>query len=288
MTGDVTDLVTRVTGWLSRLMPDEPRRERLIAALHAAAADRPVTADECARLERVAWAHSRHLELHFDPAGAATPDEEPPGWPAADPAAVRSRAAGVSEVRRLGDGTCLIALDGLDPWAVAGPYVDAAFALARCARRIVLDLRANGGGDPATVAGVAGRMLGDAATQLSEVVYRDRRRQWWTADRPAGTALTQDVAVLVGRRTYSSGEALAYHLRVRGRVTVVGETTPGAADHVTPIQLTPKVRGVLPEAYVRDVHTGGNWEGTGVVPDLACPADEALAAALARPVPPSP
>jgi hypothetical protein len=74
----------------------------------------------------------------------------------------------VREVRRLGDGTCLIALDGLEPWAVARPYVDGAFALAWGASRIVLDLRANGGGDPATVAAIAGRLLGDAATQLSE------------------------------------------------------------------------------------------------------------------------
>jgi C-terminal processing protease CtpA/Prc len=119
------------------------------------------------------------------------------------------------------------------------------------------------------------------------VVHRDRRRQWWTADRPAGSALTGDVAVLVGGRTYSSGEALAYHLRVRGRVTVVGAATAGAADHVTPVQLTPQVRGVLPEAYVRDAHTGGNWEATGVVPDLACPAGDALTVALGRPVPPA-
>ena len=191
------------------------------------------------------------------------------------------------EVRRLGDGTCLIALDGLEPWAVARPYVDGAFALARGASWIVLDLRANGGGDPATVAAIAGRLLGDAATQLSEVVHRDRRRQWWTADRPAGSALTGDVAVLVGGRTYSSGEALAYHLRVRGRVTVVGAATAGAADHVTPVQLTSQVRGVLPEAYVRDAHTAGNWEATGVVPDLACPAGDALTVALGRPVPPA-
>ncbi|WP_405060211.1 S41 family peptidase [Kribbella sp. NBC_01505] len=47
-------------------------------------------------------------------------------------------------------------------------------------------------------------------------------------------SLRQPVAVLVGPGTFSSGEALAYHLRVRGRVTVVGETTPGAADHITP------------------------------------------------------
>jgi hypothetical protein len=71
-------------------------------------------------------------------------------------------------------------------------------------------------------------------------------------------------------------------------VTVVGAATRGAADHVTPVQLTPHVLGLLPEAYVRDVRTGGNWEGTGIRPDLPCAEDQALDTALARAIPPTP
>jgi C-terminal processing protease CtpA/Prc len=144
----------------------------------------------------------------------------------------------------------------------------------------VLDLRDNGGGDPATVAAIAGGLLGDDARHLSDVLYRSRRRQWWTTDRPPGSALTQPVAVLVGPRTYSSAEALAYHLQAHGRATVVGEPTRGAADHVTPVRLTRQVLGLLPEAEVRDAVTGGNWEGTGVLPDVVHPYADALTAAL--------
>ncbi len=176
----------------------------------------------------------------------------------------------------------MIAVDALEPVAVAEPYLSAAFALAGDATRLVLGLRANGGGDPATVALIAGRLLGDAAVHLSDVVYRDRVRQWWTADRTPGTALRQDVAVLVSGRTYSSGEALAYHLSARGRVLVVGERTRGAADHVTPVQLTATVSGFLPEAVVRDAASDGNWEGAGVVPDVACAPGDALEVALAQ------
>jgi len=288
--GTVAGLAERLIGWLRRIMPDEGRRDRLLGDLSEWADGRaePVTAEACRAVERVAWRHSRHLELHFDADGGKVPDVEARGWPAGDAASARGRAAGVSVVRRLADGTCLIGLDSLEPLAVARPYLDAAFALARGSSRVVIDLRANGGGDPATVAEIAGRLLGDAAEHLSDVVYADRRRQWWTADRPPGSALTQDVAVLVAHGTYSSAEALAFHLQARGRVTVVGAATRGAADHVTPIQLTPRVSGLLPEAYVRDARTGGTWEGTGVRPDLPCDADDALTVALARAHPPTP
>jgi hypothetical protein len=280
--GTVAALVERLVSWLDRLMPAGERLDRLTTDLRDTFGGlaEPVTAESCHAVQRCAWRHSRHLELHFDPAGAATPDDEARGWPPADPAEVRSRAAGVSSVRRLPDGTCVVAVDSLEAVAIAEPYLTAAFTLAEHSARVVLDLRANGGGDPATVALIAGRLLGDDAVHLSDVTYRDRVRQWWTAGRAPGTALRQAVAVLVSDRTYSSGEALAHHLQARGRVTVVGERTRGAADHVTPVQVTAQVRGLLPEAVVRDVASGGNWEGTGVVPDVECAAADALDVAL--------
>jgi C-terminal processing protease CtpA/Prc len=92
------------------------------------------------------------------------------------------------------------------------------------------------------------------------------------------------VSVLTSAATFSNGEALAYHLQARGRARVVGETTPGAADYVTPIRLAPTVLGLLPEAVTVDAVTGTNWEGRGVVPDVPCPAGRALDTALDRSV----
>lgn len=281
----IGDLTRRLTDWLDQLMPAGDRRDGLVRDLLDRFGDDigEVTEAACREIERVSWAHSRHLALAFEPDGTEEPDAESRGWPAPDPAEVRRRAAGLSEIRRLGDSGCLIRLDNLDHVGLAREYVEAAFTLAAHARHLVLDLRANGGGDPATVALVAGRLLGNQAQQLSDVVRREGRRQWWTPDLPPGTALTQPVSVLVSARTFSSGEALAYHLQARGRVTVIGERTPGAADHITPIRLAPSVQAFLPEAYVVDTRTGTNWEGRGVVPDIECPADRALEVAAAAP-----
>jgi hypothetical protein len=276
------DVVGRLVAWIDRLMPAGDRRDALTAELAArfGADGAPVSAAGCAAVERCAWTVSRHVALTFEPGGTEPPDDPgagpEPAWPPPDPDDVRRRAGAVSRVCRLADGTGVLRLDGLDAVGLAGPYLEAAFALLRGADRIVLDLRANGGGDPATVALVAGRLLGDASVKLSDVTYRTGSRQWWTPDLPPGTALRQDAWVLVGPGTFSSGEALAYHLRSHGRVTVVGAATPGAADHVLPVRLAPTVLAHVPNAYVVDAVTGGNWEGTGVVPDVACPPDEAL------------
>ena len=281
-TVSVGELVDRLVGWLERLMPAGARRDALVVELTGrfGGDDAPVNAAACAAVERSAWSIARHVALFFEPDGTEPPDTQAHEWPPPDPEDVRSRAASVSRVCRLDDGIGLIRIDGLERAGLAQPYVDAAFCLLTGARRIVLDLRGNGGGDPATVALIAGWLLGDESVKLSDVVEQDRSRQWWTPDRPPGTALRQDACVLVGPGTFSSGEALAYHLQSHRRVTVVGEATPGAADHVLPVRLAPAVLAHVPRAYVRDAVTGGNWEGTGVVPDVACPAGEALDTAL--------
>jgi hypothetical protein len=41
------------------------------------------------------------------------------------------------------------------------------------------------------------------------------------------------------------------------------------------------VLALLPEAVTIDPETGTNWEGSGVIPDIPCPAGEALTSALA-------
>src|SRR3954454_13996903 len=273
-------LVADLCGWIGRLVPDVDRRGPLKRALAARFGDdaRTVTEDVCREVEAVAHAFSRHFELEYVADGSLVRDAEPPGWPPQDPREVRRRAGSVGNVARARDGVSVLALDGHDGVHIAAPYLRAAFALLRGARGVVLDLRRNRGGDPGTVTLVLDWLLGGEPTHISDVIYRDRTRQWWTTGRLAdrAPARTTPVAVLVSERTFSSGEALGYHLQSQRRARIVGQRTPGAADHVTPICLSAHVRAVLPEARVRDAVTETNWEGTGVVPDIPCPPDAAL------------
>jgi hypothetical protein len=282
--GTAGALVSGLCAWIDRLFPDPGRGERLTRALEERFGGDPraVTDELCREVEAVAHAFSRHLAIEYVGDGSLMPDVEPPGWPPQDPREVQLRAGSVGEVARRADGVGVLALDGLDGVHIAAPYLEAAFALLHGARGVVLDLRRNGGGDPGTVTLVLDWLLGGEPTHISDVIYRDRTRQWWTTGRLAdrAPARTTPVAVLVSERTFSSGEALAYHLQTRGRARIVGRRTPGAADHVTPVRVTGHVRGILPEARVRDAVSATNWEGTGVVPDIPCASEEALDAAI--------
>jgi hypothetical protein len=71
----------------------------------------------------------------------------------------------------------------------AAPLLAGAFTLVRGATSLVLDLRDNIGGDPATVAVIVDWLAGGPPRHLSDVVYRDHTRQWWTGGSPVAELL---------------------------------------------------------------------------------------------------
>lgn len=278
-------LLDSLVVWSERLVPDPVRAAELVTNLRTDDGPwgdpaQPVTSAVLRAVEEVCHRTARHLtlELHADP---AAPDGSPPGWPAVPAEVVRGRAGFVRRVRR-DEGIGVLQLDGFDGIRHGGPYLQAAFALLDGVSGLVLDLRRNGGGEISTLALVAEYVLGTGVEQLSTVHYREgRQHQWWTSGvlGERHLAPATPVAVLVGPATYSSGEGLAYHLHTRGRVRIFGQQTPGAADHVTPVRVTPSVTAVMPEGTPIDTVSEANWEGTGVRPDVVCSVEESESAA---------
>jgi hypothetical protein len=99
---------------------------------------------------------------------------------------------------------------------------------------------------------------------------------------PGPRYLDRPVYVLTSGRTFSGGEDFAYTLQALGRAEVIGETTGGGAHPTRVFSISREVHIGVPFARSVNPVTGGNWQGTGVLPDLAVPAAEARDVAYAR------
>ena len=152
------------------------------------------------------------------------------------------------------------------------------------ARALIIDLRRNGGGGAEMVAHIASYLLGDERVQMSSVYWRtlDDTIHFHTDPRVPGAKFgaSKPVFVLTGPGTFSAAEAFVYDLKARNRITVVGEKTNGGANPGGSHSLPGGLRVFVPAGRAINPVTRTNWEGTGVSPDVAVPADSAFAVAL--------
>ncbi len=145
---------------------------------------------------------------------------------------------------------------------------------------LIVDLRRNGGGDPAMVALVTSYLFDSDTVHLNDLYFRpsDSTRQWWTLPFVPGKRLgkAKDVYVLTSKRTFSAAEEFTYNLKNLKRATIIGETTGGGAHPGGGVKLHDHFGVFLPTGRAINPISKTNWEGTGVKPDIEVPADQAL------------
>ena len=147
---------------------------------------------------------------------------------------------------------------------------------------LIIDLRGNGGGNPAMVALICSYLFGPEPVHLNDLYWRegDRTDQFWTKKEVAGKRyLNKDVYVLTSKRTFSGAEEFTYNLKNLKRATIIGETTGGGAHPGGMFRLSPNFGAFIPTGRAISPITKTNWEGTGVAPDVAVPAEQALVVA---------
>ena len=148
---------------------------------------------------------------------------------------------------------------------------------------LIVDVRRNGGGNPETVAMLSSYLF-DAPVHLNSLYWREGNRtdEFWTTRTVKGKRFGQSkpVYVLTSKRTFSGAEEFSYNLKNLKRATLVGETTGGGAHPGAIRRLTDRFSMFVPTGRAVSPVTGTNWEGTGVAPDVAVPAEEALRTAL--------
>jgi len=91
---------------------------------------------------------------------------------------------------------------------------------------------------------------------------------------------TAKVYLLTSDKTVSAAEHLALSLKRTHRATLIGETTRGAGHYGGVEELPGGFAAFIPVGRTFDPDTGEGWEGTGVKPDIAVPAEQALDEAL--------
>jgi hypothetical protein len=171
-----------------------------------------------------------------------------------------------------------IKVDRFDDTAYAGDVAEAALSFAANCQAIIVDLRDNKGGQENMQQFIASHFF-DRPTQLSGLywTYLDSLAEAWTRADIGGPSLAnKDLYILISHQTASGAEAFAYNMKYAKKAIIVGDTSAGAAHwsdwyefpNLNVVALVPVARPINPV-------TKSNWEGTGVIPDIAIEAAKA-------------
>lgn len=219
----------------------------------------------------------KHLAVVFFPDGV-------PDFAAAAPEQTAPTNYGFGTVERLEGNVGYVEILGLVDPSVAEAAEKATATMNAIADTdaLIIDLRRNDGGYPEMVAYILSYLF-DRRTHLNDIYDRTtgKTQQFWTLPRVPGQKFggQKPVIVLTSAKTFSGGEEFAYNLKNLERATLIGETTAGGAHPNRSFKVSDHFEVKVPFARAISPITGTNWEGTGVVPHIAVPANEAMDAA---------
>ncbi|MBZ8131861.1 S41 family peptidase [Afifella sp. IM 167] len=178
------------------------------------------------------------------------------------------------EVKRLDGNIGYIHLSRFVPPDTFKPAADKAMRSVSDTAALLIDMRENGGGHPASVAYLVSFFLDEGArVHINDLIWRNRgtltfrTEAFWSSPTPVHY-LGKPVYVLVGPKTYSAGEEFAYDLQALRRAIVVGTVTRGGANPGGLRELGSDFFAVVPTGRAENPVTRSNWEGVGVRPDV--------------------
>lgn len=229
----------------------------------------------------------KHLRINYVAEGAG-PDRPRPSFKKGLPAEMRKRMADAGKywnysfekVERWPGNIMYLKFDGFLDIDVTKDAANAAMNFAANGNALIIDLRENGGGDPRMAAYLASYLLGNKKVHLSDMYFRADKEtnEFWSNPAVPGPHFGPDkpVYVLTSADTFSAAEDFAYSLQAIKRVTVVGATSKGGAHPKQPYRIDPYLIAIIPVGRTINPVTKGDWEGSGVKPDIAIAADKAL------------
>jgi len=220
--------------------------------------------------DMVALVHDLHLAVgyfeHPDPAHQEATDE-------------LYLNHGIFEVRRMRFNIGYVNINVFGALAPTAEKLGAAMKLLHDTQSLIVDLRDCHGGDTDTVP-VAASYLLPANTHLLDMYTRSTNttERIYAKATLAGPHYAADkpVFILIGGDTASGCESFAYMMQAQKRATLIGEHSAGAAHFGDPHKLSDHFMAFVPVGRPIDPITHGDWEGTGVLPDVAATQATAL------------
>lgn len=224
----------------------------------------------------------KHLRVRYS--NSPIPERGPRREPSAEEREQRRRELtwmnhGFGKVERLRGNTGYLEFFNFADEELGADTVAAAMNFINGTDALIIDMRNNGGGNPAMVALVCSYLFGPEPVHLNDLYWRegDRTDEFWTKKELAGKRyLNKDVYVLTSKRTFSGAEEFTYNLKNLKRATIIGETTGGGAHPGGGFRISEHFGMFVPTGRAISPITKTNWEGTGVTPDINVPADQAL------------
>ncbi|GCE06105.1 S41 family peptidase [Dictyobacter aurantiacus] len=229
--------------------------------------------------------HDKHLHLYYQASGVVARQDDNEMYTPEEIEAIRQKSKrhyGLKKIEILDGDIGYFQFNEFVHPHFAGGSMSAAMTMLAHTRALIIDLRANGGGEACMVQ-YLGSYFFDAF--MSEHIQMnglyDRRKnllyQYWVFPYvPGQRYLDKPVYILTSQRTFSAAEAFAYDLQQLKRALVVGETTGGGAHAGLRYPITSHFEAFIPNVRAVNPVSGTNWEGVGVQPDLPVEQEKAL------------
>lgn len=228
----------------------------------------------------------KHVRVDFS-REALPPEVAGQGGTKPDPAQEERRKAfarwmgfGLAKFERLEGNIAYIELTSFSDADAGASAVAAFMSNAAGSDALIIDLRNNGGGSPKMIALIASYLFGAEKVRLSDLYWRsgNRTEEFWTNPAVAGTRYGPDkpLYILTSNKTFSAAEGFTYDLKHMKRAVIIGETTRGGANPGRWRRTGEHFETFIPNGRAINPITKANWEGIGVTPDIAVPADQAL------------
>ena len=227
----------------------------------------------------VALSGDKHLGVDFFAEASPPEPPEPPGsHPRADPQVLADRNCGFEQADHYAPNIGYLKLTWFDEPTYCAPTAIAAMNFLADSAALIVDLRDNHGGAPQMVALISSYLF-DERTHLGDIYDRGQNttEQLWTFPQLQGKKFVgKPVFVLTSSRTFSAGEQFSDSLKALKRATLIGETSGGGAHPTAPHRIDDHFFIRVPFGRFINPVTKGDWEGTGVEPDVKVVAADAL------------